>query len=124
MKVKELIAQLSKYSQDHEIDIVLNVTPNSDEETDIQANLELMGDTDTAPTLIVYPQKKSGGDFETIIDLLLETEETLHIEMNKDGMYVFVDKELRRELDFKQNLAREDIKEKAEVFIQKLVEIL
>lgn len=121
MKVKELLNTLSKYDLDHELDVVFNTDRDWDESVDIACNIEIMGDTNTAPTIIVMPKIKNIKGFETIYELLQENGKTLNIEITERGMYVYLDNELRRELDFKE---KNSLKVNSEEFIKKLIEIL
>lgn len=121
MKVKELLNTLSKYDLDNEVDVVFNADREWDESVDIACNIEIMGDTNTTPTIIVMPKTKSIKEFETIYELLQENGKTLKIEMTEEGIYVYLDDELRRELDLKE---KNSLKVNSEEFIKKLIEIL
>lgn len=121
MKVKELLNTLSKYDSDSEVDVVFNADSECDISADIACNIEIMGDTNTAPTIIVMPKTKNIKGFETIYELLQENGKTLNIEMTERGMYVYLDNELRRELDLKE---KNSLKGNSEEFIKKLIEIL
>lgn len=122
MTPAKLIKILSQYPQDEEIDFLFNPCKNDVEEYDISVDIEIMGDTETTPTIMITPKIKPARDFETIEELLSENPEQIRIEIEKTGIYVFSNNELRREIELK--VKTEKLHDASENIIKKLVEIL
>lgn len=122
MKAKELIEILSRNPK-ATLNFKINPSNADDENIDITANIDVFG-TDVIEELseidiIITPKVKSSSSFETIHELITECR-TVRIDINKKGMYVFGDGELRRELDFRTN----NPQNKEAIVINKLIEIL
>lgn len=121
MTAQELIDILSKAKPDAEIEFTLNVSNLDDEDCDVLANFEIFEediiDELDFITFEVSPKIKSEY-FETIYGLLTECDE-VKIMMDKSGIFVFGDGELRRELDYKGNIYNMPSE-----FIKRIVEVL
>ncbi len=119
MTIKELIAQLREYPQNSEVDIFFNPCKGTETEYDIQCNIDLVGDTDTAPVLIVSPKDKPSDGFETIEEIINENPDSVTIEINKNGMYIYSGGQLNRELDFKDN--KTPLEDRSEDIIKRII---
>lgn len=128
MTVKDLIGQLQKIqNQEAELNFLINVTNSDTEEYDLEANFDIIGqdiaetenDVYTLDVLLTAKHKRDkSSEFETISELLSEEDnEKTIIEFNKNGMYVFVNDKLRREMDFADN----NVDDKHLHYIQKLI---
>lgn len=125
MKVKDLIKVLSQYDTESEVEVIFNpCSENVSDEFDVRSKLEVMGNPETSPTIIVVPETKSTPPFETLTELMHENPKTIRIEIEKTGMYVFADNELRRELDFNLEYRDSEIGEKYPEYIKRLIEIM
>lgn len=119
MKVSELIKALSEYPQETEVDFFFNPCRNSVDVYDVSCDFEIHGDNETSPTILVTPKDKPNEDFETVEELLGENPKEIKIEISRDGMYFYSDGQLRREMDFTDNLSSLD--ERSEDVIKKLI---
>lgn len=124
MKVKELVSLLLRANQEAEINVSANMSNQDDENCDVQCELEVFGE-DIIEELseiefVIIPKHKSSGDFETVYELLGECEKVI-IELNKDGIYIFGDGEMRRELDFDFDKPNNGIQSE---YVNKLIEVL
>lgn len=121
MKVHELVNTLLKADQNSDIEFLVNPSNADDEQCDIEFNADIFGediiDELKEITIVLTPKVKSSQDFETIHELLSECKKVT-LEMDDNGIYVFGDGELRRELDFNGSADR------TSEFVKKIIELL
>ena len=129
MNVKELIKKLEMYDPEALVTFTLNPTRDhlkDCSEFDVEMDFELAG-SEEYPDMFCSLTNKSRLD--SISELVCETKDELNIKMTNDGIFVFKDNQLVRELEIKydnyNNVYNNDyMNKKPEEYIKMLLRIL
>ena len=122
MTVKELIEELKQYNSDANLAFVVNPAKTEDTAFDVETNFAIKG-TKNYPEVILTLQDKS--KLESISELLKETKKELVIKMDKNGLFVFKDEQLVRELELKTKYIKDNyLNTKPQEYVKMLLRIL
>ena len=122
MLVKELIEELKQYDPNADLAFVINPAKTEDIAFDVRTTFEIRGTKD-CPEAILTLQDKS--NLESISELLEDTDEELVIKIDKNGVFVFKDDYLVREIELKSKYVKDNyLNNKPEEYIKMLLRIL
>ena len=125
MQIKELIRQLLIYNPESEVSFTLNPTTDEmgeDGEFDVNLESSMIWNLECPEFLFTLNKSK----FDTISELLTIAENEVSIKMTKDGLFVFKDGDLIREIEVKDDFydGESFLNDYPEEYIKMLLRIL